>query len=58
MATTPNSKADVLNDYFKSVFTTEDLSSLTIMPDSSHSNMQNIDIAASGVHAVLSKINP
>ena len=54
-----NSKADALNDYFfKSVFTTEDLSSMPIMPDSLHPNMQDIDITASGVHALLSKINP
>ena len=28
------------------------------MPDSPHPNMQDIDITASGVHALLSKINP
>ena len=51
MATTPNSKADALNDYFKSVFTTdhEDLSSMPVMPDSPHPNMQDIDIIALGV---------
>lgn len=58
MATTPNSKADALSDYFKSVFTTKDLNSMPIMSDSLHPNVQDIDTTASGVHPLLSKINP
>ena len=57
MAITSNSKADAFNDYFKSIFTTENLSSMPIMPDSPHPNMQDIDITASHVHALFSKIN-
>ena len=58
VATTPAEKAEVLNNAFHSVFTTEDLSSLPTMPVSTHPSLPEISITEHGVFTLLSQIDP
>ena len=58
VATTPAEKAEVLNNAFHSVFTTEDLSSLPTMPVATHPSLPEISITEHGVFTLLSQIDP
>ena len=51
------SRADVLNNTFKSVFTKEDLSFLLILPDSVYPSIQEIDVAEPGMFSPLLQLN-
>ena len=53
VATTPAEKAEVLNNAFHSVFTTEDLSSLPTYPP-----LSEFSITKHGVFTLLSQIDP
>ena len=58
VATTPAEKAEVLNNTFKSVFTTEDLSSVPALPESTYPPLPEISITEHGVFTLLSQIDP
>ena len=58
VVTTPAEKAEVLNDAFQSVFTTEDQSSLPTLPVSMHPPLSEISITEHGVFTLLSQIDP
>jgi len=55
IATTPTSKAEILNSTFQSVFTVEDKTSL---PESTHPSIEEITITEPDVFALLSQIDP
>ena len=57
VATTPTEKAEVLNNTFQSVFTTEDLSSLPTLPVSTHPPLPEVSITEHGVFTLLSQID-
>jgi len=58
VATTPAEKAEVLNNTFKSVFTSEDLGPLPTLPESTYPTLPEITITEQGVFALLSQIDP
>ena len=45
------------NNTFKSVFTKEDLSVLTLLPDSLHLSIQEIDLSEPGSFPLLSQLD-
>ena len=51
------SRADVLNNTFKSVITKEDLSFLLILSDSVYTSIQEIDVAEPGVFSLLLQLD-
>ncbi len=51
-------QANILNDTFGSVFTSEDKTKLPILPPSPHPSMPKIQISTNGVHKLLSHLNP
>jgi len=50
-------KSEVFNNYFKSVFTTEDLQNLPDKGPSPHPDIDNITISSSGILKLLNKLN-
>ena len=58
MVTTPAEKAEVLNNTFKSVFTTEDSSLLPTLPPSTYPSLPEINITEHGTFTLLSQIDP
>ena len=56
--TDPASKADILNQHFKSVFTTEDRSNIPDKGSSPYPSIADFRITSEGVYRVLSNCNP
>ena len=56
--TDPIEKAEKMNEYFKSVFTVEDLKDFPLINPSTYATMPDIYISVSGVHKLLSYLNP
>ena len=56
--TNPASKADILNQHFKSVFTTEDRSNIPDKGSSPYPSIADFCISSEGVYKVLSNCNP
>ena len=56
--TDPASKADILNQHFKSVFTTEDRSNIPDKGSSHYPSIADFRITSEGVYRVLSNCNP
>ena len=54
----PHTKPDILNCQFKSVFTKEDMSSMTDKGDSPHNTMDPIIVTIPGVEKLLKNIKP
>jgi hypothetical protein len=54
----PHTKAEILNCPFKSVFTKEDMSSMTDKGDSPHNTMDPIIVTIPGVEKLLKNIKP
>jgi len=50
-------KSDVFNNYFKSVFTSEDLQNFPDKGPSPHPDIDNITISSSGILKLLNKLN-
>ena len=47
-----------MNEHFKSVFTVEDLKDFPLINPSTYATMPDISISVSGVHKLLSDLNP
>ena len=56
--TDPIEKAEKINEHFKSVFTAEDLKDIPLRNPSIYAVMPDISINVSGVHKLLSDLNP
>ena len=56
--TDPTEKAEKMNEHFQSVFTVEDLKDICLMNPSTYAVMPDISINVSGVHKLLSDLNP
>ena len=54
----PKIKAEILNNFFKSVFTKEDEENMPILPPSKYPNMPDLNITETGVIKLLSNLNP
>jgi len=51
-------KANILNEQFCSVFTTEDMQNLPDLGESPYPDMPNIEVTVQGVHKLLRNLNP
>ena len=56
--TDPTQKAEKMNEHFKSVFMVEGLKDVPLMNPSTYAVMSDISINVSGVHKLLSDLNP
>ena len=56
--TDPTQKAEKMNEHFKSVFTVEDLKDIPLMNPSTYTVMPDISVNVSGIHKLLSDVNP
>ena len=54
----PKIKAEILNNFFKSVFTKEDEENMPILPPSKYPDMPDLNITETGVIKLLSDLNP
>ena len=56
--TEPTEKANVSDEYFRSVFTTEKLDNFPSKSNSPYPSMPDFDITTQGVYNILHELNP